>query len=234
MSTFQQLAKLRVPVASGSVIWLDGQHLEGASATSNQPLMDRTAFPSLAAQLCPNSYLPSSTAPLLTAPAEDQASGSLSERVIRLKFVCWLHLSASIPGALPGRYEARCRMRFLPGWFTDEINLTANPQEGCGESATRRYTWQQLANSVGPGWVEISTGPVEVTQPCSVDVTLHAHTGNWKRNILFDTMRLVPVGRPRPEWASPSRRQQQVPSQQERGMRLRSGRSVGWEGCSVQ
>ncbi|GAB4821162.1 hypothetical protein N2152v2_008208 [Parachlorella kessleri] len=145
-----------------------------------------------------------------------EAAGSVADRVVQLNSVCWLELVTTISGVLPGRYQARFCLKFLPQWWTDELRITATPSEGCGQPTSRLYTWQQLRDAIGPAgvWVQLSTGTFTMTSPGSVEVRLDAHSGSWKRDMLFDVAQLVreqgPVGR---SWRQHAQQQQQQGSQ---------------------
>jgi hypothetical protein len=105
------------------------------------------------------------------------AGGSISEQVVRVNSVCWLHLCTAFLGVLPGHYIARCRIKFLPHFFTDELNITATPEEGCGEPVTQKFTWPQLqraAGQLGSAWTVIATDVVTVTELCSVEVKVRS------------------------------------------------------------
>ncbi len=122
------------------------------------------------------------------------APGSVWGQAVRLNRVCFLRLAATCPRLDPGRYEARCRLKLLPDFWIDELNITASPMKGRGERESRTYTRQQLqqlpaasaAAASAAGWVEIGVGPVVLERPGAVEVAVHATSGLWKHGLLFD------------------------------------------------
>jgi hypothetical protein len=138
------------------------------------------------------------------------AAGSACGQVVHLKRVCWLHLAATFSPVDRGRYEARCRIGLLPGFWVDELNITASPSEGCGERESRKYTLQELqqlaaalpapagaaAAAVAAMWVEIAVGPLVLERRGGVEVTVHATSDQWKQGLLFDGFMVRPLPGP--------------------------------------
>ncbi len=112
--------------------------------------------------------------------------------------MCWLDMAAATPQLPPGRYEARCRLKLLPNFSTDELNITATPSTGCGAPITRTYSPAELQRlpsqsaGVAAGWVEMAVGPVDLERQGTVEVRVHATSGQEKRGMLFDCLSVLP------------------------------------------
>lgn len=130
------------------------------------------------------------------AAAVVRVPGSLSDRVVRLNYVYWLHISSLLSSVPPGTYSARCRMRVLPGFLVDQLTITAQPAPGCGEAASQAYTPRELrqladaSRSLG-GWFEIVAEPLAVAGVGgSMELKVHATSGAMKKCLEFDCLLL--------------------------------------------
>ncbi len=143
------------------------------------------------------------------------ARGSVSGQVVRLNRVCLLRLAATSPRLSPGRYEARCRLKLLPDFSIDELNITASPAAGGGKSASRRYMRLQLqqlpaappaptsadvgaaaATADAADWVEMAVGPVVLDQQGTLEVVVQSTSGVFKHGLLFDCFTVLQLPGP--------------------------------------
>lgn len=177
-AAFRRLAELQVPVATdASVAWLGSNYVEGGSRRGVLLVaLGCTSAACLRLLLCcaatrwdrrPLLPPPAASWPTARSPAHRPAAvgvpGTAAGQAVRVNAVCWLALSYTFPGVLPGAYQARCRLRCQPHFFTDELIIDAVPAAGCGSPASRTYSLQELRDA------SVSEGKAG-TDYCGLDV----------------------------------------------------------------
>ncbi|DBA75504.1 TPA: hypothetical protein ACH3X1_010755 [Trebouxia sp. C0004] len=126
--------------------------------------------------------------------------------VLRLQSVCWLDISASFQGVLPGEYQVLWRTR------KDASRPVGSPQsemhmsvscEGVHSSADGAQEQTEVVHDLShfnalpdEQWVDVPGGNILVADFAKVFVRLWCHSGEWKSGLSWDYVKLVDVNQP--------------------------------------
>lgn len=127
--------------------------------------------------------------------------------VLRLQKVCWLDISASFQGVLPGEYQVLWRTRKDPlrpvGSPQSEVHMSVSC-EGVHSSADGSQDEQMevvhhlshFNDLPDEQWVDVPGGNILIADFATVSVRLWCHSGEWKCGLSWDYVKLVDVNQP--------------------------------------
>ncbi|DBB16924.1 TPA: hypothetical protein ACH3X3_014037 [Trebouxia sp. C0006] len=134
-------------------------------------------------------------------------AGSTFGTVLHLRDVCWLDISASFQGVLPGEYQVLWRTRTNHfcnlGSPYSEVHMSLScervhsSKDGSQEEQTEIvYKPSHFHDLPVRQWVDVPGGNILIADFAKVFVRLWCHSGEWKSGLSWDYVKLVDVNQP--------------------------------------
>ncbi|DBB16925.1 TPA: hypothetical protein ACH3X3_014038 [Trebouxia sp. C0006] len=133
-------------------------------------------------------------------------TGSTFGTVLRLRSVCWLDISASFQGVMPGEYQVLWRTRkdaLRPvGSPQSEVHMSVScesvrPHSGSQDERMEVVHHLSHFNDLpDEQWVDVPGGNILIADFAKVFVRLWCHSGEWKSGLSWDYVKLVDVNQP--------------------------------------